>query len=278
MTGVYEARQALGHRLRDIRKDAGLSGTKLAVLAGWQSSKVSKIEYGKQTPTDADLRTWCTHAGTLDQLPDLIATLRNVEAAYMEFRRLLGTGTRRRQQQSVTLEDKARLLRWYEPNVLPGLLHTPPYAEAILRQVIDFYDIPDDLEEGVAARIERQRVLYHGDHKFYFIIAEQALHTAIGDAETMIGQLDRILTAMQLVRVVLGIIPLDVAHNVVTNNFVIFDQRLVTVETVAAELSITQPREIRLYEKAFELLRQQAVYGKDARALISAAMDRLQTA
>ncbi|MEU7141103.1 helix-turn-helix transcriptional regulator [Nocardia sp. NPDC046473] len=277
VTGVDEARQALGHRLRDIRKDAGLTGTRLAALAGWHSSKVSKIEYGKQTPTDDDIRVWCIHTGTADQVPDLLATLRNVEAAYLEFRRLLGSGTRRRQQQSITLEDRARLLRWYESNVLPGLLHTPPYAEAILRQVIDFYDIPDDLDEGVASRIERQRVLYHGDHKFHFIIAEQALYTVMGDADVMIGQLDRLLTVMQLPRVVLGVIPLDVAHNVVTTNFVIYDARMVMVETIAAELTITQPREITLYEKAFDLLRGQAEYGKDARAYITAALDRLRT-
>ncbi|WP_375372855.1 helix-turn-helix domain-containing protein [Micromonospora sp. S-DT3-3-22] len=55
--GFCGARDSLGHRLRDLRQDAaGLTGRQLALLAGWRSSKVSKIEYGKQTPTDGDLR------------------------------------------------------------------------------------------------------------------------------------------------------------------------------------------------------------------------------
>lgn len=41
---------ALGHRLREIREDAGLSQRDMATTLGWHSSKLSKIEHGKQTP------------------------------------------------------------------------------------------------------------------------------------------------------------------------------------------------------------------------------------
>ncbi|RSM48919.1 hypothetical protein DMB66_45475 [Actinoplanes sp. ATCC 53533] len=52
---VHQAREALGNRLRDVRRDAGLTGRGLSALAGWHSSKVSKIEYGKQSPSVASL-------------------------------------------------------------------------------------------------------------------------------------------------------------------------------------------------------------------------------
>src|SRR4051812_22751947 len=84
---VHQAKEALGGRLRDLRKDAGLTGTRLALLAGWHSSKVSKIEYGKQAPSEEDLRTWCGHCGALDQVDDLIATARDIEAMYVDWRR-----------------------------------------------------------------------------------------------------------------------------------------------------------------------------------------------
>jgi len=48
-TSADQARASLGIRLRDIRRDAGLPAVRLAELAGWLSSKVSKIEHGKQT-------------------------------------------------------------------------------------------------------------------------------------------------------------------------------------------------------------------------------------
>lgn len=72
--------------------------------------------------------------------------------------------------------------------------------------------------------------------------------------ETMIGQLDRLLAVMSLPRVVFGIIPNHAEYCVPTNQFVIFDNRLVHVETVSAELSISQPREVALYNKAFQQL------------------------
>jgi len=42
--------EALGIRLRDLRRDTGLTGRQLAAACHWQPSKVSKIEYGRQTP------------------------------------------------------------------------------------------------------------------------------------------------------------------------------------------------------------------------------------
>lgn len=273
---VDQARQALGYQLRDIRRDAGLTGRQLAGLAGWHSSKVSKIEYGKQTPSEDDIRTWCDHAGVKDRIPDLIAIVRHIEAMYVEWRRMLGAGTRRRQQASRTLEAQTRLMRWHEPLLIPGLLHTAEYATAVMRRVIDFYQIPDDLDAGVAARMERQQILYRGDHRFQFIIAHQALLTTVGDADVMIGQLDRLLAVMSLPRVSLGIIPTRADYRVPTNQFIMFDSRLVHVETISAELTISQPREIALYSKAFDELIRQAACGQAARILITTALDDLR--
>jgi len=271
---ILEQRQALGLRLRELRREAGITGRKLAELAGWHESKTSKIEYGKQTPTEADLQLWCQHTNSLEQLPDLIATLRNIENAYMEFRRVLGTGTRRRQRMLVKTEGETTATRWYEPYVMPGLLQTPEYIEWILSKVIEFYDVPNDLEDGVAARIERQRVLYQGKHQFSFIIAEQVLKTTAKDNSVMLGQLDRLLTVMSLPRVLLGIVPEHAPYDGPSlNGFVIYDKRLVHVETTSAELSITQPREIDMYGKIFALLSERAVYGNAARELIRRAME-----
>jgi transcriptional regulator with XRE-family HTH domain len=272
---LQQARQALGQQLRDLRKDAGLTGRDLANLAGWHSSKVSKIEYGKQTPSEDDIRAWCRHASAEKHIPDLIAAARTIESMYMEWRRTLGTGTRRRQSASRRLEAGTRLMRWYEPVLIPGILHTAEYAREVMRQVIDFYDVPDDLDAGVAERMERQAVLYHGDHRFHFILAQQALMTMVGSVDIMVGQLDRLLAIMSLPRVAFGIIPSHAAYQTPTNQFIIFDNRLVHVETISAELSVSQPQEVGVYAKAFQRLTKQAVIGPPARALIVAALDEL---
>jgi transcriptional regulator with XRE-family HTH domain len=272
---LHQARQALGRQLRDLRKDAGLTGRDLAAQAGWHSSKVSKIEYGKQTPSEDDIRAWCQRTRAEQHIPDLLAAVRNIESMYVEWRRMLSTGTRRRQNVSRRLEARTKLMRWYEPVLIPGILHTAEYAREVMRQVIDFYEGVDDLDAGVAERLERQTILYRGDHRFHFILAQQALLTTVGGIETMIGQLDRLLAVMSLPRVVLGIIPSHAGYQAPTNQFIMFDNRLVQVETISAELSINQPREIALYAKAFEQLSEQALIGAAARALIAGALDDL---
>ncbi|MEV0343660.1 helix-turn-helix transcriptional regulator [Nocardia sp. NPDC050713] len=274
-TTAKEAREAFGERLRNLRKDAGLTGRQLSELAGWPPSKVSKIEYGRQVPTDDDVRVWCIHTHSADQVPDLIANLRNVETAYLEWRRMR---LPHRQKQSIASEAKTNLMRWYEPVLVPGLLQTPPYAEALLRTVLEFCDEPaNEIDASLAARLERQQVLYRGNHRFYFILAEQVLHTRVGTADVMLEQMDRLLTAMSLPRVVVGVVPSAHTYTAPTNNFIMFDSRMVQVETISAELTITQPSEIALYEKAFHRLKDQAIHGQDARAMISAAMADLRS-
>ncbi|MEU0545283.1 helix-turn-helix transcriptional regulator [Nocardia sp. NPDC005978] len=270
---IDQAREALGARLRELRLDAGMTGSDLARRAGWHQTKISKIEYGRTKPTDADVRAWCVHTGSEAQIPDLIATLRNLEAAWLEWRRVLGTGTTRRQQLSIKLEAETEVMRVYHPFLVPGLLQTAEYAEGVLRSVVDFQRVPDDVDEGVSKRMERQQILYRRDHRFHFVIAEQALRTSVGSDQTMIGQLDRLLAVLGMPRVVLGIVPAESPYRVSMTNFLIFDNTRVMVETVTAELTITQPREIAQYGRAFDVLASQAVTGEAARALIRRAVE-----
>jgi hypothetical protein len=57
--------------------------------------------------------------------------------------------------------------------------------------------------------------------------------------------------------------------------FWVFDSERVLVELVTAEITVTQPREITLYERTFAALAEMAVYGGPARALITAELAAL---
>ena len=217
---VYDAKEALGQQLREIRRRAGLTGRKLAAQAGWHESKVSKLEYGKLRPSDADIRAYCKYAGADDQLPDLLASLYHIEAAYMEIRRLLSTGTGRAQDDLVKLADRTTQTHIYQNVLIPDILQTAEYARAILQRSIERHRIPDDIEAGIAKRLERQQVLYRGDHRFSILIAEQALRTTVGGDGVMTGQLDRLLAVIGLPRVRLGIIPAEAEIPMQTTNFV----------------------------------------------------------
>ena len=276
-TTADQARVALGVRLRDLRRDAGLSSTQLARANRWQPSKISKIEHGKQTPSEADLQAWCTQCGAAGELDDLIAAVRAIETQFAEWRRILRSGTKRRQQASASVYENARLFRIYEPAVIPGLLQIKEYATAVLSTTIDFLRVPDDAEQGAEARLERQVVLTHGDRYFHMVIGEQALLTDVGGARVMGAQLERLLDAFTLPRLRLGVIPLAVPYRVpLHNGFWILDDRLVQFDTYTAELSLVRPDEIAVYARAFERLAALAVYGSEARAAIYAAQRRLK--
>ncbi|GAA4232000.1 hypothetical protein GCM10022254_30750 [Actinomadura meridiana] len=127
---AQQAREALGARLRDLRKDAGLTGRALAALAGWDLAKISRIEHGRRTAKEADIRIWCLHCDAEDEIPELIATVRNINIMWLEWRRTLRTGTKIRQQHSLGLYERTKVFRVYQPTVVWGTLQTAAYATA----------------------------------------------------------------------------------------------------------------------------------------------------
>jgi transcriptional regulator with XRE-family HTH domain len=272
MTGVEQSRQAFGARLRELRKSAHLTGVQLAADAGWHSAKVSRIEHGKQTPSDHDLADWCRLCGAELLLPDLRAALANIEALWQEWRRIAATGHAQQQRRRIELEARAGTIRNYEHAVVPGLLQTESYARAILETCIEFVGGVDDIDRAVAARIARQRILHHGTHRITVLLAEQALYTTVGDDDVMAGQLERLLEVMMLPRLVLGIVPRTAQFLYTTTCFVLLDKRIAEVETISAGLTITQPRELAYYEKTWAALHRQAGYGDAARAMITDAL------
>jgi hypothetical protein len=93
----------------------------------------------------------------------------------------------------------------------------------------------------------------------------------------MSAQLDRLMAVMALPRLSLGIVPRSAPLALwVGHAFSMFDDKLVQVETFSAEMSVTQPGEVELYRKAFELHRQSAVYGQAARGLILTAIEHFE--
>jgi transcriptional regulator with XRE-family HTH domain len=277
MTGQHkQAREALGARLREVRLDAGLTARALAKLAGWHFTKVSKLEHGARRPSRDDIRAWCRYCAAEDQMADLLATARGIDAMYTEWRRQMRAGMKHFQGSLRPLYERTALFRVYETTFIPSLLNTAEYAAAILEFWAGLMSLSADIQAAVAARMDRQNVLYTGKRRFLFVMEEQALRTRTGDAEVMAGQLDRLLALMSLPTISLGIIPSAGDRRALAQgSFWIFDDARVQVETVSAGLDITQPAEIGLYAQVFDLLQHSAVYGHGARELIKRALGDL---
>ncbi|MBP0448621.1 hypothetical protein J5Y04_03560 [Kitasatospora sp. RG8] len=88
--------------------------------------------------------------------------------------------------------------------------------------------------------------------------------------------MDHLLTVMPLPGVSLGVIPLGVERIIwPLEAFYLHDDREVAVETLTAEVTVKQPREIADYQRAFGELAKMAVHGDAARALIASARTAL---
>ncbi len=253
-----------------------MTGRALAGLTGWHFTKISKLEHGVQSASEDDIHIWCKHCRAHDQISDLVATVRSIDTMYVEWRRQLASGVKRRQRESIRFEAETKLFRVFEPLLIPGILQTVEYAKAILSQVIEFHGLPNDLEAGVQARMERQQILCRGDHRFHIVIGQAALTLGVVDTDVLVGQLDRLLILSSLARVHLAIIPTRARHGYLPmHGFWILDAREVLVETVSAEIKLTQPREVAAYARAFERMASSTVSGPQARSLITDALDEL---
>ena len=275
-SSVHEARNALGKRLRELRQAADLSGRQLAESLSWPPSKVSKIENGRQTPSDDDVTGWTRATDSEHETKALLASLHTLEVQHAEWRRILRTGLKPRQQEHVEWDQKTRFFRAFEATVIPGLLQTAEYARARFAEAIRTLRLPNDINEAVAARVQRQEILYRPDKRFHFVLTEAALKFRLCPPEVMLGQLDRLVSFSQLPNVRLGIIDFDAQYATSPwHGFWMYDNERVLVETFSAALDLRQPQEIELYGNAFEQLAAIASYGRSARTIINRTIDDL---
>lgn len=275
-SSAQQARQALADRLAELCRDAGLSGRDIAARCGWHPSKSSRIMNARTPPSADDIRAWCQACGAEDQTADLIASLRTAEGMWVGWRRMERAGLKQAQEARLPLFERTHRFRSYSSWFVPGLIQTYGYTEAVLRAVQRRRVEVDDVSEAVAVRMERQRVLYEGDRRFAFLVEESVLRNGIGGADVQIGQLGHLLTVGTLPNVSLGVVPMRADRSrMPVEGFWIFDSAQVNVELVSGYLTITQPSEVAMYADTFAELADLAVYGANARARITAAMDSL---
>lgn len=237
---------------------------------------MSKLENSRQAPTDEDIRSWTRATDSEGEAEGLLASLHTLEVQHAEWQRQLRVGLKPHQREIADLDAKTRLFRSFECTFIPGLLQTAEYARFRFAQSITVFKVRNDIDEAVAARVQRQNVLYHPDKRFHFVLTEAALRYRLCPPEIMLGQLDRLVSLSALPNVKFGIIGFETAYVVApAHGFWILDGDRVMVETFSAELNLAQPQEITLYRGIFDALAGVASYGRSARAIINRVIDDL---
>ncbi|MEU0339061.1 helix-turn-helix transcriptional regulator [Streptomyces bobili] len=272
-TDYQRAREELGRRLRELRVEGPLgrlTGTQLAQRLGWQQSKVSKLENGRQTPTDGDLRAWADATGQPAVVGELRARLKGFESQIRSWRRQLAAGHRPVQETWNTLVSDSQTLHVWENSLICGLLQTADYARHIFESHAELQKSPRDTEEAVRVRMKRQEWLYRPGKQLNLLMWEGALYSRACPLEVLAAQLDRLLGVVGMDTVNLGVVPLDAALRLSPGNpFWILDDRLVIAEDWHAELWLDDAETIALYRRVWETFAEAAVYGSDAQQVIA---------
>lgn len=281
---VPPRRYRLGAELRRLRKAAGLSGGEVGREIGVSQSTVSKVEAGQTRITAARVERWARLAGAPDAaVAELVELARDAAVELTTWGAAYGQqpgGQAGKQRQVAALEESVRAIRFFNTSTVPGPMQLDEYA----LRVLTFVD-PTGRQDHAAAvqeRMARQRVLYDRSKQFTFLITEGALRWRPGPPELMLAQLDRIAGLLSLPNVEIGLIPQDTeAPTLYSHSFRIYDLgdeegMLVTVELMDGELALSDPQNVEVYVKRYELLRSAALYGDAARALLARVAEDLR--
>jgi transcriptional regulator with XRE-family HTH domain len=275
MVPTIDQRQ-LGAELRNLRKQAGLSGKALGAILGSSQASISRAEMGQRLVSPDEIARWSQAAGADPEETERL--LRLGRAARVQLRSwwdVHAGGLARRQQEVAGLEAVSTRICNYQI-VIPGLLQTANYAQ----RALTLADVSGQggISAAVAARMHRQEVLYDQAKIFEYVLPESALRWRLTDDAGMRAQADRLVSVDSLPNVTLGILPLGITPPTLPSaGFVIYERQddpLVLIETLTDELLFGEERAVSAYRDAFARMLAAAVTGTAAHELIRDVMSR----
>lgn len=264
---------SLGARLRTLREAAGLSGVELAERLGasWRQSKVSKLETGRQLPTESELTAWAEATGA-DAAP-LYALRSKASATYGPWKeRIAGAGGPLALQEEITaLSRSCTFLAEFQAALVPGNLQTPTYVREMTAgdEAAEDDGLAADLVDHViAAKIRRQALLYEPGREIVHVVGEAALRTRYGrmSVATLRAQVLALAELSTLPRHTFGVVPFSTPLPVPVAGFALYDRDLVVVETVAGALQLTDPDSVARHVHWLDRLQAAALTGPAAAA------------
>jgi transcriptional regulator with XRE-family HTH domain len=200
-------RRRLGNALKRARDQAGKTQDEAAAVIDAVASKISRLELGQSGVKLTDLALlldfYRVSGEPADWMRDLARAGRQ-RGRWSGYRNVIPDWFRA----YVDLEADASEIRWYQPEVVPGILQTEAYIHAMNAtahpRVTD-----EEVNRQVKVRLERQAVLDQPDTTLHFILSESALRRNVGDATIMYRQLIHLAEAAERPNVELQVLPFD---------------------------------------------------------------------
>ncbi|MCX4812982.1 MULTISPECIES: helix-turn-helix transcriptional regulator [unclassified Streptomyces] len=267
-------RRRLGQELRRLRELKGMTAEEVAERLLVSQSKISRLENGRRSISQRDVRDLCgvyevEDVRIVDSLMQMAKDSRQ-QGWWHSFGDIPYSVY-------IGLETDAASLRVYDPQVVPGLLQTRQYAEALITGALP-ESAPADVEKRVQVRLRRQERIAAAENplRLWAVLDEAALRREVGNKQVMIGQLDALIEMSQLPHVTVQVIPFAMgAHPGVSGQYAILefpdaaDSSVVYIEGVTSDLYLEKAQDVQKYSVMYEHLRAQALNADQSREFIS---------
>ncbi|PRH79537.1 transcriptional regulator [Streptomyces solincola] len=279
-------RRRLGQELRRLREQKGMTAEEVAERLLVSQSKISRLENGRRSISQRDVRDLCgvyevEDHRVVDSLMQMAKDSRQQgwwhafgDIPYSVY---------------IGLETDAASLRVYEPQVVPGLLQTRSYAEALITGSAPEWTAAD-IEKRVGVRIRRQDRIKEADQRpaqardakepeaplrLWAVIDESALRRVVGGKQLMIAQLEHLVEQSHLPHVTVQVLPFDMgAHPGIGGHYAILefpdaaDSSVVYIEGVTSDLYLEKANDVQRYSVMYEHLRAQALNVEQTRQFV----------
>ncbi|MFS4094210.1 helix-turn-helix domain-containing protein [Streptomyces sp. AF1A] len=266
-------RRRLGQELRRLRELKGMTAEEVAERLLVSQSKISRLENGRRSISQRDVRDLCGVYEVEDQ---------RIVDSLMEM-------ARDSRQQGwwhtfgdipysvyIGLETDAESLRVYEPQLVTGLLQTRAYAEALVQGALPETSTAE-IEKRVQVRMRRQERITaeHNPLRLWVVLDEAALRRQVGSRLVMREQLEHLIEMSQLPHVTVQVLPFEVgAHPGLNGQYAILefadaaDSSVVYLEGVTSDLYLEKAQDVQKYAVMYEHLRAQSLNVEASRQFI----------
>lgn len=257
-------RDELSRLLAFVRGDR--TQMEAAVLTGLSQAKISRAERGRFPLSPEEAGRYAERLGaTAEQRQRIVELATARSAEHVSGRVALVRVAAAVQERIERYQREATLIRAWQPNLVPGVLQTPEYTDALLAG----HGEGDPGPAWWTARRARTAMLTEPGRSWHLLVSEAALRWPLGSVATMRAQLEHLVEASTLSTVQFGVLDLATPKPFAPPaGFHMYD-RVVSVATEVGTSFLTEAPDVAHFDGLFARLHEAAIYGDDARALLA---------
>jgi transcriptional regulator with XRE-family HTH domain len=264
--GEDDERSMFAAELIAMRSQRGWTQEETAAQMLVSTSTIANIESGYRPPTPAQ-------ATKADEVFGTPGTFQRHE------RRMRGIPFSAGFRPFHPYEAEARVLRWFEHSLVPGLFQTEDYAREILG--IRPETTEQDVKDQVEARMSRQAILFREDPpppRIWAVLDEHVLSRDIGNPAVMLAQVEHIAELARMPRINIQVVPVGRLHPGLRGAFVIAEMEqppaIVYLENASEGQTVEDPDMAASVTLLFDALRLEALTGSASLKLFEEAIQR----